>query len=50
MNIELLKEVKTPEETASIVYEILKAKGIEVVLTGVVVWKFILIQIIHLMI
>jgi hypothetical protein len=34
MNIELLKEVKTPEETASIVYEILKAKGIEVVLTG----------------
>jgi len=34
MNIELLKEVTTPEETASIVYEILKAKGIEVVLTG----------------
>ena len=34
MNIELLKKVKTPEETASIVYEILKAKGIEVVLTG----------------
>lgn len=34
MDIELLKEVKTPEETASIVYEILKAKGIEVVLTG----------------
>lgn len=27
MNIELLKKVKTPEETASIVYEILKAKG-----------------------
>lgn len=26
MNIELLKEVKTPEETASIVYELLKAK------------------------
>lgn len=34
MNIELLKEVKTPEDTASIVYEILKAKGIDVVLTG----------------
>ena len=31
MNIELLKEVKTPEKTASIVYEILKAKEIEVV-------------------
>lgn len=34
MNIELLKEVKTPEDTASIVYEILKSKGIEVILTG----------------
>lgn len=34
MNIELLKEVKTPEETASIVYELLKVKGIDVVLTG----------------
>jgi len=34
MNIELLKEVKTAEETASIVYEILKSNGIDVVLTG----------------
>jgi len=33
MNSELLKEVKTPEETASIVYEILKSNGIDVVLT-----------------
>ena len=34
MNIELLKNVKTPEETGSIVYEILRSKGIDVVLTG----------------
>ena len=34
MNIELLKSVKTPEETGSIVYEILRNKGIDVVLTG----------------
>lgn len=34
MNLELLKEVKTPEETAAIIYEMLKMKGIDVVLTG----------------
>lgn len=34
MNIELLKNVKTPEEIGSVVYEILRSKGIYVVLTG----------------
>ncbi|MFA7570748.1 MAG: hypothetical protein WCY75_05795 [Sulfurimonadaceae bacterium] len=34
MNLELLKEVKTPEETAAIIYEMLLTKGIDVVLTG----------------
>lgn len=34
MNLELIKTVKSPEDTASIIYELLKKKGIDVVLTG----------------